>query len=81
MPLTEAQREEYLAAKGVRCPFCKSYDIGSTTFRPQHMAHAEELITETIGCDTCGKRWVETYTLTAVDDHPDAWTEEDNEGS
>jgi C4-type Zn-finger protein len=55
---------------GVRCPYCKSEDIGAAgDGQAYHLAHAEHLIEEVVQCEECGKMWIDTYTLTCIEEY------------
>ena len=54
-PLTQKQREEYLAIGGVRCPYCGSHRIsGGASSEPK-------------ACLACGKRWKDIFSLVGVE--------------
>lgn len=60
--LTDEAAKEYVAAGGNRCPFCKSTNVTSDSLDADGS-------TATANCDCldCGEEWVDTYTLTGVE--------------
>lgn len=52
--------KEYVAAHGVKCPFCGSYDIqgGSVNIEDGHAF-------QDVGCDNCDAEWTDRYVLDA----------------
>lgn len=60
-PLTQRQRELYLAHGGKRCPYCESQNIEAEGFDGEYSS-------ELVNCLDCGGRWKDTYSLVRVED-------------
>jgi hypothetical protein len=58
--LTKKQVEKYLKNSG-RCPKCGSGAISGEEVNIEGDTAVQEM-----GCDDCGARWYDTYTLTGV---------------
>lgn len=56
-PMTE---QEYAEQGGNVCPYCRSKDVESQE-RVQVDSYGG---TQRVGCEDCGRRWYDTYTLT-----------------
>jgi predicted Zn finger-like uncharacterized protein len=50
--------EQYLAVKGVRCPYCGSYDISSEEIDADGGEGTAD-----VECDNCGKTWTDLFGL------------------
>lgn len=50
--------EQYLAVKGVRCPYCGSYDINSEEVDADGGEGTAD-----VECDNCGKNWTDLFGL------------------
>lgn len=66
MSLTNKQKKSYIEEKGTSCPFCGCGEI-SADLTDAFSGGPHEVIS-TVTCDNeeCGKQWVETYTLTDI---------------
>ena len=51
--------EEYAAAKGIKCPYCRSEDTTS-----EGLDADGDLARATVACNKCGKSWTDEFTLT-----------------
>lgn len=60
MPLTDAQKAEYLEKAG-QCPFCQDGDIDGGSVEVDGT-----VATQMVNCVHCGAAWVDTYTLSGV---------------
>lgn len=54
-------KQQYLDKNGVKCLYCKSRNIKSGTITTD-----EDFIYQKVNCLTCGKTWLDVYTLTDV---------------
>jgi C4-type Zn-finger protein len=59
--LTDEQKRDYIANKGITCPFCVSYMIVGNA-----VDFTDSGLMQEISCDECSARWTDIYTLTAV---------------
>lgn len=61
--LTEEDRQQYIAASGQFCPYCKQHDIqGGAVDIDGNIA------TQEVDCLTCGETWTDVYTLSAIEE-------------
>lgn len=67
--------KEYVQAKGTRCLYCGSGNIGDTDRQDFDGDHA----TNEIQCFTCGKLWLDFYQLVGVVTYHDGETGNDND--
>jgi len=58
------QAREYIASAGMHCPFCKSSDINAMA--PDVTENGT--ILQEVECDSCGKKWTDTYKLTNMEE-------------
>jgi uncharacterized Zn finger protein len=58
--------EEYVARRGLMCPYCSSKDIGVIKNPDSDYIAIEELNQE-VSCNTCGSMWTEVYRLVRYD--------------
>ena len=63
MSFHEEMKEKYLAAEGVRCFFCFSYDIEGSSLDVNEGQVSQEIV-----CNKCGAHWTDLYKLTDVTD-------------
>jgi len=54
MPLTQQQKDRYLAFDGTQCPYCRSENITALDFDGWHQKSI---------CGNCGKTWHNYYLL------------------
>ena len=64
-PITKAQRAYYLRHRGVRCPFCRSDNIGSIS--ELEVLPDEDRVAQEITCNNCKRRWRDYYKLFEVE--------------
>jgi hypothetical protein len=64
MPLLTPQ--EYVAIRGVKCPFCCSDDLNGDDFNVDQGTCSQE-----ISCLACGKGWHDIYQLTGYEESVD----------
>jgi len=60
--LTPEQKKAYLADSS-KCPYCGAVGVEGGEVDCQGDNHYQNIV-----CTTCGKEWVDIYTLTDVDD-------------
>lgn len=60
--LNQAQKTEYLAGGGVKCPYCKSENISQGAFWDA----PTDSLGATVTCKDCKQSWGDIYTLTDV---------------
>jgi len=63
MKLTPQQKRDYLACRGVKCPFCESDNLISVK---TEWNEPLEIVTR---CDACQSQWIDVMTLTDVVDY------------
>lgn len=51
--------DEYLAAGGTRCPYCRSNDISAGELSAEGREASQE-----VGCSRCGAVWFDVFALT-----------------
>ena len=60
LPMTQA---DYMATKGVQCPYCRSVDLDAN-----HTWNNEDgTVKQSVGCNACGRKFVDTYTLASYE--------------
>lgn len=59
--LSETEKQTYIRKGGVRCPYCSSYNIEAGQLNME-----ESGIYQDVECKSCGKSWMDEYTLTAI---------------
>jgi ribosomal protein S27E len=63
MKLTKKQKQAYLKAGGVKCPYCGTDDIqGGFIETIWESAHQE------VKCLACDKQWMDVYTLSEINE-------------
>jgi len=62
--LSKKQREQYLARKGMHCPYCSSRQIDALG---KHEVDGPTASIETT-CVACGETWWDIYTLTNIEE-------------
>ena len=61
MILSKVVKQQYLNEGGVRCPYCRSGDLECRPITINgNLAHQK------VNCHTCGKTWLDIYTLTNI---------------
>jgi len=60
--ITKEAKTYYIKTGGVRCPYCKSYDIEEHG----HFITYPLGCYVTVYCNTCNKRWKDKFTLTNI---------------
>ena len=59
--ITQDQERQYIAERGVCCPFCHSSSISGKAVDIDNGIASQE-----IDCDDCGENWTDLYTLTGT---------------
>jgi len=60
--LTDQQQQDYLDNHGLNCPWCGSDDLEGAHFDLEGQEARAEA-----GCNSCGKRWVDVYSLIGIE--------------
>lgn len=60
--LTQEQIQMYLAAGGLRCPYC-----GSTQIQGNEWNADSGSATQEVGCNDCDESWLDVYSLVGVE--------------
>ena len=69
MSFTKEQKQKYLENPEV-CPFCgKEYLTG------RHFNGSYNQAWREIECDSCGKEWMELFTMTDIEEQEDLWNQ------
>ena len=60
--LTKAMIKDYVNAGGVKCPYCGSNYIGSTS----PLEANDGIVTQLVTCPDCGELWTDIYKLNTI---------------
>lgn len=61
MSLSEAKIKEYVAKKGIHCPYCDSTDLSVGRIQPDEWTAWQD-----VECEDCGKSWIDDYALIGI---------------
>jgi transposase-like protein len=65
-PATAEQKQAYLDAGGVRCLFCRDYNISAEKSKMYGV-----VINQRVFCPACQRTWVDVYSLTGTEPDED----------
>ncbi|RLI55225.1 MAG: hypothetical protein DRP09_10445 [Candidatus Thorarchaeota archaeon] len=57
--------DRYIEGNGLHCPWCESTDITADSLTPHDCGRDAHSNCE---CNNCGKRWIDHYTLTGMEE-------------
>jgi len=64
--LTDEQKQDYITARGARCPYCRCEDIEGSSVEIDAGYASQEI---TCLNDKCRRSWTDVYRLIDVEEH------------